>query len=214
MFLSESDKQSITARVAALEKATGVEVVTLVTAKSDTYPESVWKAFALGASLAALAVAVGEVLHPDWVSAWVVLSAAVTILGVGAACALATVYVPGVARLFIRESRAARETTQHARARFVERGLFATRERTAVLLLDSILERRVVIVADMGLDRHVTKDDWDAVIAQVTPHLRDGQVGAAVLAGLAAIEALLAGKGIARGSGNVFADGPVEEAGS
>lgn len=213
MFLTDSDKQSITARVAALEKATGVEVVTLVTAKSDTYPEAVWKAFALGASLTALAVAVGEVLHPDWVSTWAVLSAAVTILGVGAACALATAYVPGVARLFVRESRTALETTQLARARFLERGLFATRERTAVLLLVSILERRVVIVADTGLDRHVTKDEWDAVIATVTQRLRDGQVGPAVLAGLAAIEALVAGKGIARGRGNAFADGPVEEAG-
>lgn len=213
MFLTESDKQSITARVAALEKATGVEVVTLVTAKSDTYPESVWKAFALGASLTALVVAVGEVLHPDWVSAWAVLSAAVTILGVGGACALATAYVPGVARLFIRESRQALEATQYARARFLERGLFATRERTAVLLLVSILERRVVIVADTGLDAHVTNDEWDGVIANVTPRLREGQVGAAVLAGLAAIETLIAGKGIARGSGNAFADGPVEEAG-
>ena len=213
MILTESDKQSITARVAALEKATGVEVVTLVVAKSDTYPEAVWKAFALGASLTALVVAVGEVLHPDWVSTWAVLSAAVTILGVGAACALATAYVPGVARWFIRESRTTLETTQHARARFLERGLFATQERTAILLLVSLLERRVVIVADTGLDRAVTKEEWDGVIAAVTQRLRDGQVGAAVLAGLAAAETLLAGKGIARGRGNAFADGPVEEAG-
>ncbi len=213
MILTESDKQSITARVAALEKTTGVEVVTLVTGKSDTYPESVWKAFALGASLTALVVAVGEVMRPDWVSTGAVLSAAVTILGVGAACALAAAYVPGVARLFIRESRQVLETTQHARAWFLERGLFATRQRTAVLLLVSILERRVVIVADTGLDPHVTKAEWDEVIAAVTQRLRDGQVGAAVLAGLAAAETLLAGKNIGRGSGNAFADGPVEEAG-
>lgn len=213
MILTESDKQSITARVAALEKATGVEVVTLVTGKSDTYPESVWKAFALGASLTALVVAVGEVLRPDWVSTGVVLSAAVTILAVGAACALATAYVPGIARLFIRQSRQVLETTQYARACFLERGLFATRERTAVLLLVSLLERRVVIVADTGLDPHVTKDEWDGVIAAVTQRLRDGQVGAAVLAGLAAAETLLAGKKVGRSSGNAFADGPVEEAG-
>jgi putative membrane protein len=213
MFLSATDKQSITARVAALERATGVEVVTLVTAKSDTYPEAVWKAFALGASLTALVVAVGEVLHPEWVSTSAVLSAAVTILGVGAACALATVYVPAIARLFVRPSRAAVETLQLARARFLERGLFATRERTAVLLLVSLLERRVVIVADVGLDASVSREEWDAVIAEVTPRLRDGQVGPAVLAGLAAMETLLKGKGIARGSGNAFADGPLEEAG-
>ena len=106
MILSARDQQSITARVAALEKALGVEVVTLVTAKSDNYPEAVWKAFALGASLTALAVVVAEVLRPDWVSAGAVLSAVLAILGVGATCALAAVYVPAFARLFLRESRA------------------------------------------------------------------------------------------------------------
>ncbi len=49
MYLTPADMQSIEARVGALEKDLGVEVVTMVVAKSDTYPETVWKAFALGA---------------------------------------------------------------------------------------------------------------------------------------------------------------------
>lgn len=214
MFLSASDKQAITARVAALETTLGIEVVTMVAAKSDNYPEAVWKAFALGASLAALVVAIGEVLHPDWVTTGAVLTAAVTILGVGAACALAAVYVASFARLFVRASRATLEVAQHAKAQFLDRGLSATRERTAILLLVSLLERRVEIVADRGLDAHVSRAQWDGVIARVTERLAAGEVGPAILAGLAAIEALLAGKGIARGSGNAFADGPIEEEGA
>jgi len=139
MFLSANDKQSLAARVAALEKRLGLDVVTLVVGKSDTYPETVWKAFALGASLTALVVAVGEVLHPDWVSVGSVFSAAATILGVGALCALACVYVPAFARVFLREARAALETHQYAKAQFLERELFATRERTAILVLVSML---------------------------------------------------------------------------
>ena len=49
MLLTATDKQAIEARVAALEKQLGIEIVTVVTAKSDDYPEIVWKAFALGA---------------------------------------------------------------------------------------------------------------------------------------------------------------------
>ena len=41
---------------AALEQALGIEVVTVVTARSDAYPQIVWRAFALGAAFAALAV--------------------------------------------------------------------------------------------------------------------------------------------------------------
>jgi putative membrane protein len=214
MILSARDQQSITARVVALEKALGVEVVTLVAAKSDTYPEAVWKAFALGASLTALAVVVAEVVRPDWASAGAVLSAAMAILAAGATSALATVYVLGFARLFVRASRQALEVTQHARAQFVERGLSATRPRTAVLLLASLLERRVVIVADRGLDALVSQAEWDGVIAQVTARLAEGEIGAALLAGLDAIEALLAGKGVPRGDGNAFADAPIEETGA
>ena len=50
----------------ALEARTGVEVVTAVVGKCDGYPEIVWKAFALGASLAALVVIALDVVRPDW----------------------------------------------------------------------------------------------------------------------------------------------------
>jgi len=214
MLLTANDKQSIEARVAALEKALGLQVVTIVVGKCDTYPETVWKAFALGTSLTALAVAVGEVLRPDWVSVGAVLSAAVTILAVGALCALASVYVRGFARLFLRESRATLEVSQYAKAQFLERELFATPERTAILLLVSILERRVVVLPDTALRAKVSATEWEGVIARVTERLRAGELANAVVAGLDAIEALLATKGIARGSGNTFGDAPIEEEGA
>jgi putative membrane protein len=214
MFLSAADKQSIAARVAALEKRLGLDVVTLVVGKSDTYPETVWKAFGLGASLAALVVAVGEALHPDWVSMGAVLTAAVTILGVGALCALACVYVPAFARLFLREARAVLETHQYAKAQFLERELFATRERTAILVLVSMLERRVVILADTGLRPHVTTAEWDGVIARMTEKLANGELAAALHAGLDALEALLATKDVARGAGGAFGDAPIEASGA
>jgi uncharacterized membrane protein len=214
MYLTPIDMQAIEARVAALEEAQGVEVLTMVIGKADVYPETVWKAFALGASLTALAVGAGEVLRPDWVTAFAVVSAAVAILGIGALCALACVYVPAFARLFLRESRATLEVTQYAKAQFLERELFAIESRTAILVLVGMLERRVVILADTGLRAHASVADWDAVIARMTPMLKRGEVGAALLAGLDAIGVLLAGKGLAHGTHNKFADAPIEASGS
>jgi putative membrane protein len=213
MYLTSTDMQSIEARVAALEKDLGVEVVTMVVGKSDTYPETVWKAFALGASLTALVVTAGDLLHPAWVTSFLVLSSVVAILGVGALFAIADVYVPAVTRLFIRDSRATLEATQYAKAQFLERELFETSQRTAVLMLVSLLERRVVILADTGLQSRVTTAEWDGVISRMTPRLRAGATGEAILAGLAAIGELLSGKGVARGTGNVFGDAPIESAG-
>jgi putative membrane protein len=142
-----------------------------------------------------------------------VLSAVVAILGVGAVCALGSVYVPAFARLFLRESRATLEVSQYAKVQFLERQLFATRERTAILVVVSLLERRVVILADTGLRPHVSVAQWDAVIARMTAKLRGGEAGAAVLAGLDGIGELLAGRTFAHDSGNVFSDRPIEEPG-
>lgn len=121
--------------------------------------------------------------------------------------------MPAFARLFLRESRATLEVSQYAKVQFLERGLFATATRTAVLLTVSLLERRVVILADRGLDARVGAAEWDAVIARMTGPLKARRVGDAVLAGLDGIGTLLRGKGIARGTGNTFGDAPVESDG-
>ncbi len=197
-----------------LERAIGIDVVTMVVGKCDTYPETVWKAFALGASLTALAVVAGDMLRPEWVASDAIVMSVVAVLAIGAMCALASVCVPSFARLFLRESRAALETLQYAKAQFLDRQLFATRERTAILVLVAMLERRVVILTDTGLRDTVSAAEWDAVIDSMTQHLRARAPRDALLAGLDAIGDLLSGKGIVRGGGDAFADAPIEDAGS
>lgn len=209
MLLSAIDKQAIEARVAALEKDLGIEVVTVVTSRSDEYPDVVWKAFALGASLTALLVAIADVLRPDWVTTALVFTSVVIVLAVGATCALATVYVPAFARLFLRESRAAAEVAQYANGQFLERELFATPGRTALLIVVSMLEHRVVVLPDKGLRAHLSAAQWDSVVAAMTPRLAAGETGAAVLAGLAAVGSMLAGKVTGVAGVNRFADAPV-----
>lgn len=211
MYLSETDKQAIESRVAALEAASGVEIVTMIVGKADVYPEIVWKAFALGAALAGLAVSVWELLSPDWAVAGAALVDALVILGAGAVCAVLTLYVPAFARLFLRQSRAELEVRQYAEMQFLAREMFATPERTAILLLTSLLEHRIVLLPDRGMAARVPVAAWDGVIARMTSLLRSRETAAAVLAGLDAIGEILAAKGFRRGEGgNRFPDHPVE----
>ena len=183
----------------------------MVAGKSDVYPEIVWKAFALGASLSALAVSLWDVTVPGWHTAGAALAAALVILGAGAASATVSLYVPAFARLFLRDARAALEVTQYAEVQFLGREMFATPDRTAVLLLASLLERRVVLLADSGLRRRIHQHAWDTVIARMTPLLRERKTGAAVLAGLDAMETILRQAGcVAGNTGNRFPDPPVE----
>jgi uncharacterized membrane protein len=65
-FLDAQAETAVKSRVAALESATGVEVVAAIIARADSYPEIPWKAFALGASAVSLAAAVSAFLEPGW----------------------------------------------------------------------------------------------------------------------------------------------------
>ena len=89
---------TVAARVAALERARGVEVVTVAVARADHYPEIPWRAGALAASIAALVVAIGDVLRPDWATSTTLLLALAAVLLSGAGAALATMVVRPFAR--------------------------------------------------------------------------------------------------------------------
>jgi putative membrane protein len=216
MFLNQVEADAIDAQVAGVESRTGVEVVTAIVGKSDTYVELPWKAFAMGASGAAFAVVIADVWRPEWVTAATALLHAVTILGAGAASALLAVFVPAFGRLFLRATRVEVEVRQHAESLFLTRELFRTSQRTAVLVLVSLFERRIEILPDTGLHARVTEADWHTVIARMTPRLREARPFHALQEGLTALEALLAAKGF-RGDAardHPLPDRPIEERGA
>jgi putative membrane protein len=171
--------------------------VPAVAGKSDSYPELPWKAFALASALAGLALVFTDRLDPHWSTNQTVLFHLLSVLGAGAAAALLVIFAPPVARLLLRDIRAEIEVRQHAQALFLKHGLSSTRARTGLLVLVSLFERRVEIVADSGYDGRVTPDEWAAVIARMTPALRDRRPHAALDAALNAIESLLVQKGFA-----------------
>jgi putative membrane protein len=207
VFLSSTEANEIEARVARVEARTGAQVVTAIVPRSDAYRELPWMAFALGAALAGLAATVAAVWRP-------VLVIVMMILGVGIASALLVVFVPAFARLFLTSARRELEVRHHARLIFLARELFATRGRGGILILVSRFERRVEIVADVGLRERVTESDWQTVIARMAPTLAASRFPAALLDGLAAVEELLLARGFQGPppSGNELSDRPIDEA--
>lgn len=201
MQLSEQDKERLAARVAALEAKTGAQVVTALVARSDSYPEAPWKAFALGAGLAALVMAAGSLLERDWEAGQSALYNAVAVLGSGAVLAFLTLFIAPLARLFTDRMRRNVEVGQHARSMFFDRGLDRTRGRIGILLLVSLFERQVVLLADDGFEAKIGDADWQELTRRVTLLLRhDGAVGA-LHAALDGLEALLLAQGF-RGDGS------------
>jgi putative membrane protein len=193
--LTEADKRALDARIAALESRTGVQVVTAVVPRSDSYPELPWTAFALGASLAGLVVVVLDIVRPAWMTGYVALSHVLPVLGAGLLAAILVARVPALAHLLLGRARAAGETRQFAQAIFLEHDLARTKARTAVLILVTLFERRVELVADHGHDGRIGADEWRSVVDAATSGLARGDGTAALLAALDRLESLLASHG-------------------
>jgi len=201
--------------VARVEANTGIQIVPAVTGKSDNYPEIPWKAFAIGASLGGLALVVADRVNPHWTTNETARLHMLVVLGAGAVAELLAIFAPPFARLLLSSLRASVEVRQQAESLFLRHGLSSTAGRVGVLLLVSLFERRIEIVADTGFAGRVAPADWQAVIARMTPHLQERRPYRALHAALEAIEQLLAGKGFqALGTEpNELANGVIEDRG-
>src|SRR5215813_4500754 len=215
MRLQPAESDAIDRRIATVEARTGVQVVTAVVPRSDSYVELPWKAFALGASLAAFGVVLADFWVQPWLTSSTALLHAVAVLGSAAACALLAVFVPSFARLFLRQTRGHAAVKERAQSFFLRHELFATRRRTGVLILVSRFERRVEILPDTGLHEPVGEAEWRQVIDAMTPHLRDARAFHALEAGIAVIERLLVVRGFDNHAGapNELPNRPIEERG-
>jgi putative membrane protein len=213
--ISRSESETIDAAVAGVEARTGVQIVTALVGKADTYAELPWMAFALGVSIAALLSVVLDGLRPDWLGSHVALATVVTLLAAGGASSLVAVFVPAYARLFLRSAIRDLEVRHYAQSLFLRRELFKTRSRNGILILVCKFERKIEILPDVGLYGRVGADDWNRVIAAMAPLLRDRRFADALHAGVALTGQILAAKGFAGNAGgaNELPDGSIEEQG-
>jgi putative membrane protein len=194
--LSEREESQIRERAGQVETRTGVQVLAVVTGKSDTYPEVPWRAFSLGAALATLSIATAPLLGIGGFTRSPLLWATAP-LGVGMVLAVATIFLQPAARLFLGEARTVGETRQFAQSLFLERNLGRTRSRTAVLVLVSQFERRAAVVADQGVLDRVPTTEIDLISAAMDTTLARTTASIALADGLAALEETLRRHGFA-----------------
>lgn len=74
---------------------------------------------------------------------------------------------------------------------FAQLGVWDTADNCGVLLYLNLADRKVEIVADRGINAHVTAAEWQGVCAGLTAGLAAGHYGPATVAAVEAINALL-----------------------
>ncbi len=215
MLLTQQEQQKINELARQFEARSGAQAVAAVIGKADDYPDIPWKAFALGAALAALAVVADELVRPDWASIHTPMRDVAAILAAGMVCTILAITVPAFARFFLNRERASTEVRQYAQGLFLQRELFKTADRIGILVLVCRFEHKVVILPDTGIARHVSPRELDTVIAAMAPHLKNADAVQAFKTGFDALATLLEQKGVRPARhGNELADGAIVEQGS
>jgi len=74
---------------------------------------------------------------------------------------------------------------------FIEQGLHHTRDKTGILILISLFEHRVFVLADQGINDRVPKATWDEIVRMVTEGIRSGRTADALCAAVARCGELL-----------------------
>jgi putative membrane protein len=180
----DSDRAAVREAVAAAERKTVGEILPVVVERSDPHPAGEW--------LAALSFAlVGSVLlatllpwnHPPLVLASQLLMGAA---GFGLARLL-----PDLKRTFVLENRATAVAEEQALQEFYRNGLQRTAAATGVLIFVSLFERRVVILADEGIDSRVDARFWADTDEKILAGIRRGSLRDGLVAGIDQVGELL-----------------------
>jgi putative membrane protein len=176
---SEAELVAIQEAVARAESQTGGEIVVYAVGECDPYPEARWRGAACGALLGLI---VGLVLH-WWQALWgadlVLWSMLPALLGMLAGLLLVDRWSWLRRRL---ASRAAleRRVALRAASAFLEESVFATRERTGILIFLALFEHRAVILGDEGINARVEPGEWEKIVEQLLYGIRSGKGAAAV----------------------------------
>jgi len=96
-----------------------------------------------------------------------------------------------IIRLVTSRERMADKVKQRAEQAFYQHGLHNTKERTGILILVSLLERRVHVLADKGINDRVPPGTWDGLVNGILDGIRTGNATNAICEAIAKCGALL-----------------------
>ena len=170
--LTHEERAQIEAAVHAAELRTSAEIVPMIVKQSALYREARHRA---GLVLALLVLTTLLTIESAWLpwgwhaanAGWLV---AATMLAYGIGVLAGT--WPVVIRFLTSRERMHQKVQLRAERAFAQHGIALTRERTGLLLMVSLLERQVYVLADQSLRQAVSSDEWNTVVAVIVERLK------------------------------------------
>jgi len=175
--LDANDEAGVHAALAEAERHTVGEIVPVVLERSDRHPGACWLS-------ALVALVLGTLLLEGLLPRNDALLLVACQVALGALGYAAAALLPAWKRLFISERRANEMAEEQAFQEFYRLGLHRTEAATGVLIFVSLLEKRVIVLADTGIDEKVGADHWKRVDEAILSGIAAGELREGLLEGI------------------------------
>ncbi|MDD2541956.1 MAG: TPM domain-containing protein [Desulfuromonadaceae bacterium] len=169
IHLNREQETLIREAVKRAEAGTSGEIVPMLLAESDDYREAAVHVAMIMAALMALIVA----FVIDDTSVWFFIP--LTFILYLPLLALAR-RLPSLKLAFTPTARVRTIVQQRAVRAFHENGLHRTREENGILIFISLLERKVWILGDRGINKVIPPERWTALTAALAAGIRGGHM--------------------------------------
>lgn len=168
-FFSDEEKERIKRSVESAEGRTSGEIATMVVDHSDRYHEADVLGGLLVSGLAALIISIAIQHETIW--SYIPM---VAILYIPAR--LLFIRIPRLKFPFINKARMMHAVRERAVRAFYEKGLYRTRDENGILIFISLLERKVWILGDKGVNRQIPHETWQSHAHEIAAGIRGGNV--------------------------------------
>jgi len=162
-LFTEQDRKTIAEAIKQAELSTSGEIVPFVIGQSDSYPEAIWRGGTLGAFLVLFILSIIDIGTSVWLPVGITETVLITIIAFGIG-ALKVMFIPWLKLLLVPGHTLQRRVDERAAAAFLAEEVFATRERTGILIFLSLFERRVCVLGDSGINAKVKQEEWDGIV--------------------------------------------------
>ena len=165
-YFDEAARARVAEAVRAAEAGSRGQVVPVVVARSDSYPEAQLRGALVGAALVTAAVLLSPL--PIAPGELPLVQVAGALLGWGLA------WASPVERFLVGRHHLDEAVRSRALRAFHDHGLHKTTEGTGVLLFASLLEREAVVLGDHGIHARVGDGEWKATVDALVAGLERG----------------------------------------
>ncbi len=177
---AQQELDRIQEAVRSAEGKTSGEVVPYVVFQSDEYDEAELR----GALAFSLIPAILYFCIMMFTDVWFVWEAPEIVLTIFAFMTLGwflTGKLAPMKRFFAGKQLMNRRVEQRAEEAFLAEEVFKTKDRTGILLFVSVLEHRVLVLGDSGINARVRKEDWNAIVRHVIDGIQSGRKADAII---------------------------------